>query len=157
LKELKVSLKSKDRKEQDLEESLSKTCDRNKAFELELNAAKVKINNLGTRRENREPMDHYGITLIAYNNILEKKPGNHGHKRSIQLYGRSGPRSALDVDISSNDTETTNPLQERRAFSKNFMKHSAEVKLVHTRSKIDQAMIMWLLKEITKLQATMKY
>ena len=79
-------------------------------------------------------MDPYGITLIAYNN----KPGNHGHKRSIQLYGRSGPRSALDVDISSNDPETTNHL-ERRAFSKNFMKHSAEVKLVHTRNKIDQA------------------
>ena len=48
-------------------------------------------------------MDPYGITLIAYNN----RPGNHGHKRSIQLYGRSGPRSALDVDISSNDPETT--------------------------------------------------
>ena len=37
-------MKSKDREVQSLQQSLSKTCERNKALELELNVAKVKIN-----------------------------------------------------------------------------------------------------------------
>lgn len=39
LKELKACLKSKDHEVQSLQEPMSKTCERNKALELELNAA----------------------------------------------------------------------------------------------------------------------
>ena len=55
LKELKASLKSKDCEVQNLQESRSKKCERNKALELELNAAKVKID-----KQNRENLQLMG-------------------------------------------------------------------------------------------------
>ena len=88
LKELKVSLKSKDREVQNLQESLSKTCERNKALELELNAAKVKID--------KQVDEIYNLwdNLDSLEQYTRKKSGNPWcPKRSIQLYRGGGPRN----------------------------------------------------------------
>ena len=100
LKELKVSLKSKDREVQNLRESLSKTCERNKALELELNAAKVKIDkqvddiynlwdNLDTLEQNtrKNSLEIHGVPKEAYSSTGE----------AVLAIA-----NALDIDISSN-------------------------------------------------------
>ena len=89
LKELKASLKSKDCEVQNLQESRSKKCERNKALELELNAAKVKIDKHKT-----EKICNLWDNLDSLEQFLEKTVWKcMDPKRSIQLYRRGGPRN----------------------------------------------------------------
>ena len=71
---------------QSLQESLSKTCERNKALELELNEAKVKINKqddeIYNLWDNLENLEQY-----------TRKKNIWCPKRNVQLHGRGGPRN----------------------------------------------------------------
>ena len=136
LKELKASLKSKDREVQRLQESLSKTCERNKALELELNAAKVKI-------DKQEDEIYY---LLDNLDSLEQ----YTRKNSLEIHGVPKEAyssteevvlaisNALDVDISSNDIEILHHLKRRNnntAIIVKFANQKDKTKLYKARTR----------------------
>ena len=127
LKELKASLKSKDREVQNLQESLSKTCERNRALELELKAA---IHNLWDNLDNLEQytrknsLEIHGVPKEAYSSTEE----------AVLAIA-----NALDVDISSNDIEISHHLKRKNsntAIIVKFANHKDKTKLYKARTKL---------------------
>jgi len=140
LKELKASLKSKDCEVQSLQELLSKTWERNKALELELNAAKVKINKQDNKIYNlwdnldsleqytsKNSLEIHGVPKEAYSSMEE-----------VVLT----IANALDVDISSNDVEISHHLKRRNsntAIIVKFANHKVKTKLYKARTRLKTA------------------
>jgi len=137
LKELKASLKSKDCEVQSLQELLSETWERNKALELELNAAKVKINKQDNKIYNlwdnldsleqytrKNSLEIHGVPKEAYSSMEE-----------VVLT----IANALDVDISSNDVEISHHLKRRNsntAIIVKFANHKVKTKLYKARTRL---------------------
>ena len=89
LKELKASLKSKDCEVQNLQESRSKKCERNKALELELNAAKVKIDKHKTEKicnlwDNLDSLEQFLEKTVWKCMASQKKRTSLQKRRSTQ-------------------------------------------------------------------------
>ena len=122
---------------QNLQESLSKTCERNKALELELKAAKVKIDkqdgeiyNLWDNLDNLEQytrknsLEIHGVPKEAYSSTEE----------AVLAIA-----NALDVDISSNDIEISHHLKRKNsntAIIVKFANHKDKTKLYKARTKL---------------------
>ena len=88
-KELKASLKLKDREVQRLQESLSKTCERNKVSEQELSAAKVKIDKqedeIYNLLDNLDSLEQYTRKTVWKSVVSQKKHTALQKRRSSQL------------------------------------------------------------------------
>ena len=88
-KELKASLKLKDREVQRLQESLSKTCERNKPLEQELGAAKVKIDKqedeIYNLLDNLDSLEQYTRKTVWKSMVSQKKHTALQKRRSSQL------------------------------------------------------------------------
>ena len=122
---------------QNLQESLLKTCERNKALELGLKAAKVTIDkqdgeiyNLWGNLDNLEQytrknsLEIHGVPKEAYSSTEE----------AVLAIA-----NALDVDISSNDIEISHHLKRKNsntAIIVKFANHKDKTKLYKARTKL---------------------
>ena len=134
---------------------MSKTCERNKALELELNAAKVKI-------DKQEDEIYY---LLDNLDSLEQ----YTRKNSLEIHGVPKEEyssteeavlaiaNALDVDISSNDIEISHHLKRRNnntAIIVKFANHKDKTKLYKARARLKHGAILYNEAEVFSLSIT---